>query len=136
MVSYVRVVDGTPVEHVRLEETAPAPDGWLPLIRTARPSDTETTTFDRSFDVGTDSVQEVWVERLMTADEQALAARSSTAGAIEAKVDAAITADLAWLNRTTTPTNVQVLNHVDRLTRQVVALLRASFDRLDTTEGA
>lgn len=136
MINYVRLEGGVPVEHIRLEESAPAPDGWLLLIRAPRPADTATTTFDRAFTVGSSAVQETWVERTMTAEEQQQADRLLHSTEIDSKVDAAITANIAWLNRPGAPNNQQVLGHIDRLTRQVNGLLRETFRRLDSTNGA
>ena len=133
-VLYARVLNGV-VERVSPDPGTPPPEGWLPLIRTPRPADTATTTFDRVLTVGPTSVSEGWAERPLTAEEATTRARSTRAEAIDGRVDAALTANLAWLGRTAAPTNALVLEHIDRLTRQVNGLIRHVFDRLDSTEG-
>lgn len=45
--------------------------GWLPLVETSRPADTETVTFDYSVEVIDEQPTEVWTERPWTEDELA-----------------------------------------------------------------
>lgn len=50
----------------------------------------------------------------------------------------ALDTNATWLNRTSAPSNAQVLAHLDRLTRQVQALIRLEIHALDDvtdTEG-
>lgn len=66
---------------------------------------------------------------------EAIAARNLTRADLLSRVDAALTADLAYLDLAT-PTTAQAVAQVARLTRQVVALLRVVGERLDSTTGA
>lgn len=68
--------------------------GWLPLITTDRPDDTATTTWDRDYTIGPDSVTVTWTERPWTEDE--LAAQAEQA-AREADREAIVEDALVWL---------------------------------------
>ena len=61
-------------------------------------------------------------------------AQESTRASLLEKVDAAIEADLAYLELSP-PTTAQAVAQVARLTRQTVALLRLVAQRLDDTSG-
>jgi len=94
-----------------------------------------------------DSAGSLVEERPYTGDEAAalVAAESHTArtlvrNALLAKTDAALQADLTYLDSVVPATGAERLTRVEtqveRLTRQVVALLRLVGERLDDTAGS
>lgn len=77
-----------------LNPTILAKFGWVPLVTTDRPDDTETTTWDRGYTIGPDSVTVTWMERPWTAEELAAQAEQS---AREADRAAIVNDALVWL---------------------------------------
>lgn len=55
--------------------------------------------------------------------------------ALLSKAQQALTVNLAWLNRSQTPTNAQVLDQIDRMTRQLNALIKLVTKDFLNTEG-
>lgn len=74
------------------------------------------------------------VEETEDADAEAAAMRAITRADLLGRVDAALTADVAYL-ALDPPTVAQAVAQVERLTRQVVLLLRVVGDHLDGTTG-
>lgn len=56
---------------------------------------------------------------------------------LHSKVRQAIDVNTAWLDRASAPSNAQILQHIDRLTRQIVAIERLLIgsDLLQDTAG-
>lgn len=69
---------------------------------------------------------QVWTVRTKTADELAEETREANRDELAAldRLRAALLANKQWLERTSAPTNAQVIAHIDRLTKQMSALLR------------
>ena len=74
------------------------------------------------------------VEETEDAAAETRASREAIRANLLSRIDAAITADLAYLDLDP-PTTGQVVAQVERLTRQTVALLRLVGNRLDDTTG-
>lgn len=101
--SYARVVDGVAVEVAArfpargwvvtnddppqghwepiTDDATAARHGWFQVVSVARPADTETTTYDRSWVLHGSQWVETWTERDKTADELARAAARAASGA-------------------------------------------------------
>lgn len=119
-------------EAIRAEYLAAA--GYVPVITTPQPEDTETETTGLSYTVGVDSVTQVWTPRPWTAEELAVRTASTNRVTITDKARQALTANAGFL-ALTSPTNAQVLTQVKVLTRECSALIRLMLDELSTTDG-
>lgn len=103
--------------------------GFVPVVTTARPSDTASVTYDRSITLPGGIPTETWTQRPKTQAELDADTAATVRADIESRVTAYIGAADTFL-ALGAPTNAQVLTQVQRNTRAIVGILRQARQAL------
>ncbi len=107
--------------------------GFVPIVNTARPADTATTTYDRTVALVNSAPTVVWTARPKTQAELDAEAAAVNRTTITTQATAALDANRTFL-AITSPTNAQVVALVKALTRQNNALIRLTLNDLAGTD--
>lgn len=130
-----RLADGawvTPLNGVWTDPLA-ASCGWLPIVTTARPADTATTTSDYAVTLIGGIPTETWTVRAKSQAEIDSTTATTNTAALLAKAKAALAANATFLGLAS-PTNAQVVAQVKALTKEANALIKLEVrDLLDTS---
>lgn len=106
--------------------------GYYEVADTPRPDDTATTTHDRSIELVAGVPTVVWTERAKSAEELDADVTETNRTTLEDRVRQALTDNSDYL-AIAQPTAAQATAQVDRLTRQVSALIRLVVNELGDT---
>ena len=117
-----------------LDPAALAATGWLPADETPRPADTAVATSDMSWTILNGRAVQTWTVRPKSAAELANDTRATNNTDLRTKAQNALAANSTYL-AIVSPTNAQNVAQVQRLTREVSALIRLEISALDSTDG-
>jgi hypothetical protein len=104
--------------------------GYVEVVATPRPADTDTVTYDRTLELVDGVPTVVWVQRAYTDGETASKVESSNAAQIRTAAGNALDGNRTFL-AIQSPTNAQVVAQVRALTRQNQGLIRLTLGLLD-----
>lgn len=107
-----------------------AAHGWYQVVQTPRPADTETHTHDRSVELVGGVPTVVWTQREWAPDEIAAQQRVTNTDTVRTRAAQALVSNAAFL-ALASPTNVQILAHVRRMTKELNGLIRLELGDLD-----
>lgn len=107
--------------------------GFIPIVETPKPADTQTTTTDRTVQLVDGTPTVVWVERAWSQSELDAKATSANSDLIRSQAEAALANNGTYL-AITSPSQAQVVAQVNALTRQVNKLIRLALGKFDGTD--